>query len=974
MNILTTGPQVLRVDAPAADLRRRGLELSPGTRQVARVVSVSDGRAVVNIGGETLVTQTDLPLREGQVVALLVEQGEGGALLLRLAEPVRAAPRAGLQLATEGAVLPRTDADIAEAVRAVGLPTSDDNLAAARALLDHGQALNKTNISFVARNAHRFEGPTEEVVAALAQARALDLPATEATVAALRAASRGTGLSLAERLDSIARLASDLQAALTDLTGAGAAPASSGRALTTEAGELLAALSRALDLLQGTATGSDGADARAVLAQRLSVLLATMEFGGVVPVAGHVLDHLASQLGQTPAKATEGSAPLLGRPLVRMAADIEASMGQLERFLTDTQPTTGLPSRLLAVLAAIDEALPSPGLPPAPAPASSAGTAGTVAAVATEGAAAAQPLSAEGQQVESRPPSAASDLLSRLATLRAALRAFSLPATPAPSATDLAEMTDRAIQQLASRVESTMVVVAAEAPADVEALVAALAQRAMAVRMPSESDMHPAVRLASLLEGVENALTALPADRASSSDALLSLRHQLQGIAAFLRESRGSTDVSVLAQRGAERVLEATAMYTQATERRVVDLREALATRTHRDALLVVARVTAATARNAAQGLARVEGLLLDQGPASQGGWITPTQLLALHGALDEAVVRVAQALAGLEALAEPIGQIDAGLGATAAALPEDGGPASPRSPEQLLQWLGRLQPLLTDPAMQAELPAEVAQSARALAVAMALEATRSVAAESARLTRLLESAQAHPERGTLQIHEDLRRLVELVGRSLENKLLSTDAARAVERDLRAVLGRLEVALERLVRSPSTAEHDPALAEQAQRLLSTVTSARSALEGQQLLNAVAPRTPLSHFAYVEVPVVVNGRQVQAQLKVLRDSGRAGEPLDPDNLKVALRLDTYTLGVVTALVEMRQGILNVEFSLDSPESEAVVDERLPELLGALQEGGLVVARLQTDVRQPGATDAFEALGEPVLDPFRISVLA
>ncbi len=965
MNVLTTGPQVLRVDALAADLRRRGLGLSPGTRQVARVVSVSDGRAVVNIGGETLVTQTDLPLREGQVVALLVEQGENGALLLRLTEPAQTIQRAGLRLAPEGAISPRTDADIAEAVRAVGLPTTEDHMAAARALLDHGQALTKANISFVARNAHRFEGPTEEVVAALAQARALDLPATEATIAALRAASRGTGLALAERLDGIARLASELQTALAELTGAVPAAEPSGGALTTGAGELLAALSRALGLLRGSAVGADAADPRIGLAQRLSALLAAMEFGGVVPIASQTLDRLASQLGQTPGKVIEESAPLLGRPLVQIAADIEESMGQLERFLTDREPVTGLPSRLLAVLAAVDEALPTP----APAAAAS----GAPAAGSRERAEAAL-LPAAGEPADPAPPSAASELLSRLTTLRTALRAFSLPTTLSPAAADLGEMTDRAIQQLAGRVESTMVVVAAEAPADVGALVTALAQRAAEVRVPSEAGIHPAVRLASLLEAVEDTLAALPADRASSSDALLGLRHQLQGIAAFLRESRGSADVSLLAQRGAERVLEAVSSYAQATEERVAAVGEALAMRTHRDALIVVARVAAATARNAAQGLARVEGLLLDEGPAAPGGWITPGQLLALHDALDTATVRVAQALLGLGAITDPLSRIDPGLAQAAAALSASAEPASARSPEQLLQWLGRLQPLLADPAMRAQLPTEVVRSARALAVAMALEATRSVAAESARLTRLLESAQTHPDRGTPQVHEDLRRLVELVGRSLENKLLSTDAARAVERDPRAVLGRLEVALERLVRSPSTAEHDPALAEQAQRLLSAVTAARSALEGQQLLNAVAPRTPLPHFAYVEVPVIVDGRQTQAQLKVLRGSGRSGEPLDPDNLRVALRLDTYTLGTVTALVEMRQGILNVEFSLDSPESEAVVDERLPELLSALQDGGLVVARLQTDVRQEGAADAFEALGEPVLAPFRISALA
>ena len=119
----------------------------------------------------------------------------------------------------------------------------------------------------------------------------------------------------------------------------------------------------------------------------------------------------------------------------------------------------------------------------------------------------------------------------------------------------------------------------------------ALAQRAAEVRVPSDAGIHPAVRLASLLEAVEDTLAALPADRASSSDALLGLRHQLQGIAAFLRESRGSADVSLLAQRGAERVLEAVSSYAQATEERVAAVGEALAMRTHRDALIVVARM-----------------------------------------------------------------------------------------------------------------------------------------------------------------------------------------------------------------------------------------------------------------------------------------------------------------------------------------------------------------------------------------------
>jgi len=932
MNVPGPGAQVLRVATPATELRRRGVELAVGARVEAQILVVNGDHAVIGINGQTIAASTATPLREGQRVQLQVDRADDDALVLRLVDsaPGRPAPRE----LPPGAILPRTPEDIARAIRAIGLPVDETTLLAADALLSQGLPLSQANMGFVTRNLPRFRLEPSRAAEALAITRSLNLPASDDVVTLIAAAREAGTMPLAERLDAVTALAAQVRQAAPEVpSGSLPGPADASTAL-------IAALRDVLTSVQQIGRVGGAGEVDALIAARLSAMLAAMEFGGLLDVGARLTGEIADLLNRMPMAAMGDIGRSVSTPLAQLAGALEKEIASLLGFLTGTGAPSTSATRLGELTASVAQVLAGSGI--------------------AEGAVAPQMTHAQAEQL--------------VVSLRRAVEGFSAALSQDPRAnvplslrTQMNALSDLPARLL-GRLGSASAAIEAELPPEAAAEVSRLSSELQAVVLGATR--HPADRIAQLAAAVAQATAALePA--AVRSPTVRVLLPQLLGVAEQLSSPSASAEPERVLDAAVMRLASALQAFRGTAQARLVGFAATLQSRLYADIALTASRMAASLSRYAADAFPQVQ-TPTTPALAELAAALPPNELSALHYAANQAIRNAGEAVREfMTAIRSSLAQRS---GPTVEPLLQavDEAVAQPVRPAEVPRLaLPQLEALGADRAAAQRLGPVVAAAVRSLRPAETFQATRDLAAGAAQLAQSLESTSIHPTAPTGPLADELRAAVETLGRSLENRLLTGDPARAADRDLRAALVRVERALERLVEGQRTsAASSPAPAE----LLSAVASLRQVVEGQQLLNAQSPRPTVPSHIYVQVPVVVDGRRLEAHIKVQRDGDGATQQIDEDNARIALRLNTDNLGTVTALLSMDLGRLSVDLSLDDTEALEFVRAHIEELDAALEQTGLPVDRLMAMGRRPQEPDDFDRLGEPAYEPYTLSILA
>jgi hypothetical protein len=269
-----------------------------------------------------------------------------------------------------------------------------------------------------------------------------------------------------------------------------------------------------------------------------------------------------------------------------------------------------------------------------------------------------------------------------------------------------------------------------------------------------------------------------------------------------------------------------------------------------------------------------------------------------------------------------------------------------------------------TDDALAASLNAGT-QAARG-------HAARGMEVDLGGLARMLARLIARPAESAAATGEALRALSASLATSTEAKLLGPDPAGRTADDVRALLGRVGAGVERL----SAVHGEADGADLAGRLAQVATATRAAtglVEAHQLVNAANVRLSTPIVAYMQVPIVVGDERRLAELKILRDPRRSSDDLDPDNMSVALRLETETLGLIVIMLQAHEGQLGLRFTVERPEFQRIIDRELPDLTRSLDQAGYQLAEVATEVRR-NAGSRFDHAGTTSQDSGGLSLLA
>lgn len=195
--------------------------LSVGQTLAARVLSVGEGRVVLQLNGVPLTAQTDLEMAAGARLRLRVESVSAGQVLLRLIPPT-----VGDGAAEDGAgILPSPDSRLADALARAGLPVRAATLHALRQALAAGLARSPDTLALLLAARREItpaltaaldalldeDGPPLGTVLAKPESAAL-LPAS----ASLSLAADTSPETLAARLRAVVETLQSGQAADTD--------------------------------------------------------------------------------------------------------------------------------------------------------------------------------------------------------------------------------------------------------------------------------------------------------------------------------------------------------------------------------------------------------------------------------------------------------------------------------------------------------------------------------------------------------------------------------------------------------------------------------------------------------------------------------------------------------------------------------------------------------------------------------------
>jgi flagellar hook-length control protein FliK len=102
--------------------------------------------------------------------------------------------------------------------------------------------------------------------------------------------------------------------------------------------------------------------------------------------------------------------------------------------------------------------------------------------------------------------------------------------------------------------------------------------------------------------------------------------------------------------------------------------------------------------------------------------------------------------------------------------------------------------------------------------------------------------------------------------------------------------------------------------------------------------------------------VPQGRVVDYVVRVARAN------LGRENWQVQIRLSPPQLGTLRLDVSVRQGVLNMQVLAETTEAKHLIDSRLGQLRDALQQNGIIVDRVEVDVRRPTSNDSSQHNGD------------
>jgi len=243
-------------------------------------------------------------------------------------------------------------------------------------------------------------------------------------------------------------------------------------------------------------------------------------------------------------------------------------------------------------------------------------------------------------------------------------------------------------------------------------------------------------------------------------------------------------------------------------------------------------------------------------------------------------------------------------------------------APGALGGLIGGLLDLIRDLAPGLRAPAE--------ADARALERT---------LTDLLVSGEGVSE-------ADLRRLTQDGGLGLEGKLKALmgkaggeeGLARLAQTDLKAALLRLEAALS-----------DPGQGGVAgETLRGRVGEALRHLEGIQIHNLPARDDP-NAYLLLHLPLLFGQERTPAELRVFYEARNGQRRIDPENTRIALRLDLAHLGRVEIDLRVVSRIVDCRIAVDGAAQLALFDGERETLKAGLEGIGYSVRKVACEVR-------------------------
>ncbi len=912
LNIAAAGPSLLHVATSAADLRARGLDVRSGQRLAGLVLHVAGDKVLVELSGVPVVARTTVPLQEGQRFAVTVGESEGDVILLRVN---------GEAAASTDSTGPRARVSTPPAtLRAL---TTADLRASLEAL-----GLSASDLTLAAAEALVERGLT-------LSPRNIEYVARNLEILGGPPAETARALAAARTLD----LPPTRQ--IVELLRAALAP-TPGSALT----DRVAALEEALAGLSGRVPPPAGANASPeALRNALLGALASLAAQGGETAEPAALLLASTQVAPDRASALLASAaslrPTFQNPLVLTVSEAARAGEAMGGLLTEVRE--GL-RELGAALRGSDG------------PAASDSLRETSALILGH----ARQLDYLSTATDA--PDGA--VRNTLIALRTALEPHLHPEIVTTSATtDLAARVSSLLDQLSAALQG-------EEPAglsDARRLLAAVMDR-----LDQGVPGGPGERLRTLAEAVASAARRIGPPTGWETPPVRAFARELAAVEAYLRSPEAAADPRQAVAEAMAQLREGLTLVAAASSTRQADLVALFASRVASETNLVLVDSlsgdlesldTALRAARAALGLSAIA--------TSE---YAPERLSAMDVALSRALAglgRGAESFASLieDALSgsdlEGVRTLGATLGEALSARPE-------RSPTaELVELVARLR--IADLAGDAlpEALRTVLTDARRGASGDVRARLRTDVGE---LASVLARLTVAPREGSAPVGAALRTAGDMLAVSTEYKLLTGEPAERADGDLRAALGRVARGAEQLLAvDPPTVDAAGDLPERLVRLAQAARSLATFTEAQQLVNASSVKMGAPLVAYIQVPVTVGDERHLAELKVLRDPSRGTDEIDPDNATVAIRLDTRTLGLVIAVMRTVNGVLNVTFTMETPEYQRAVSREARGLQESLTRAGFDVGAVATEVRERSA-QVFERIGAVMPEGATISLLA
>ncbi len=118
------------------------------------------------------------------------------------------------------------------------------------------------------------------------------------------------------------------------------------------------------------------------------------------------------------------------------------------------------------------------------------------------------------------------------------------------------------------------------------------------------------------------------------------------------------------------------------------------------------------------------------------------------------------------------------------------------------------------------------------------------------------------------------------------------------------------------------------------------------ITGQQIQNL---RFPHETYLFFELPLPEETGLEKARVEFFFKRRRSGEPVDPKNVTVAIRVNTSRLGALNSLLTVVNGILSCQFSAGRDEVSDMVNARAGELKEAFEKTAFVVSDISCRTR-------------------------